>query len=128
MIHLTSKLKCYLISVNLSQRWGSTLGYALFGFFGGVGANMFKASLTALNQEIFPITFSGLVAQPSTGKSHAMNFTVSAIESVERYLKLTDVESVLIQAPTVEGLFGHISRREVLTGKSHRFYIKLLFM
>jgi len=88
----------------------------MHGLIGGVGVNMYKADLKALNQFVFPIFYTGLVAQPSTGKSAAMNFTVSAIESVERFMRLSDTESVLIQAPTVEGLFDHISKRDVLAG------------
>ena len=83
---------------------------------GGVGVCMYKADLRALNQYVYPIFFAGIVAQPSTGKSGAMNFTVSSIESVERFLRVSDTDSVLIQAPTVEGLFDHICKRDVLAG------------
>jgi hypothetical protein len=93
------------------------LPFAWAGIVGGVSVSMYRATLKAFNTNVYPIFFNGLVAQPSTGKSSAINFTSNAIESVESYLRVCDNESVLIQAPTVEGLFDHISKRESLVGK-----------
>ncbi len=62
-----------------------------------------QATLDLLNNSTVPIFYTGLCTQPSTGKTGAMKFVQSAVESVERYFMVPDTKSIQVNAPTIEG-------------------------
>ncbi len=64
---------------------------------------MGQAQVHVLNSRIAPIFYTGLVAQPSTGKTGAMRFIAAAVENVERYFDVPLERSCQVNAPTIEG-------------------------
>jgi hypothetical protein len=79
---------------------------------------MGHAELRCLCARVVPISFSGLVAQPSMGKTAAMRFTQSAIETVERFFEVPLQQSQQCNAPTIEGLLDLLKAIPCVSGKS----------
>jgi hypothetical protein len=79
---------------------------------------MGKAHVRVLNEHVVPIIYSGLCAQPSTGKSAAMRFTTSAIEKVERFLNIPTTKSCQVNAPTIEGFLEILKDNPEIAGKN----------
>lgn len=74
------------------------------------------AEIEALNQEVPAIFYSVLVAQPSTGKSQALNIFKNAIEKVEQFLEVDPNHSQQVNAPTIEALLDLLDKLPQLIG------------
>ena len=78
---------------------------------------MGHSQLSCLTARIGPISFCGLVAQPSMGKTAAMRFNQSAIEAVERFFEVPLQQSRQCNAPTIEGYLNILKLIPLSSGK-----------
>jgi hypothetical protein len=69
------------------------------------------------NQKNGVCSYTALVANPSTGKSQALNLIKRAIGKVENYYDIPHQDSRFTNAASVEGLLDNLSKINVLIGK-----------
>jgi hypothetical protein len=106
----------------ISKRANVSIEFCVPALFPTVGLVTQDATIEALNQDVPAIFYSVLVAQPSTGKSQALNIFKSAIEKVEQFSEVDPNYSQQVNAPTIEALLDLLDKIPQLIGK----YIYLL--
>ena len=62
-------------------------------------------------------TYSALIANPSTGKTPALNLIKKAILKIEAYFQVVAHESKLTNVASIEGLFDCLKKIPNLIGK-----------
>jgi len=73
--------------------------------------------------------YAFLVANPSTGKTPAMNVITNALVEIEQYRQVPPEDSPLTNAASIEGLVEHLSQYICMVGKLQnclqcKFFIK----
>ena len=103
---------------SVRKRYGTTIDYILPALLSAIGLFCGNAVIKVFNSYTSPIVYSCLAAQPSTGKSKALNLVNSAISAVERHYKIPFQKSRQVNPPTTEALIRLLRELQNVIGNS----------
>ena len=94
----------YLISKLYRIEANSTIEFLIPALLATIGVLLKKASVRGLKRRDGSVFYTGVVGQPSTGKSFSMATCQDAFDELERFFNINSDRSQQANCATVEGL------------------------
>ena len=99
------------------MRCNTNVAYVVPHVLTAIGLNLSNASIQAFQGKTGGSMYAALVANPSTGKTKALNLIQNSIEMVEVWCGIEPDDSMQVLSPTIESLLTYLQRLNRIIGK-----------